>query len=120
MKHPAVLDVAGMIRSFQYAPFAFLDGQRDGVAMARGTPTSSSEAWARFWCDWSSAAFLKAYLGIAARSRFWPQAEADVRLLFDVYVLEKAMYELNYELNNRPAWVPIPVQGILRLLEALR
>lgn len=118
MKHPALLDVAGMIRSFQYAPFAFLEGKRDGVAS--GLTPASREAWARFWCDWSSAAFLKAYLGIAARSRFWPQAEADVRLLFDAYVLEKAMYELNYELNNRPSWVGIPLQGILRLIEAPR
>ncbi len=120
MKHPAVLDVAGMIRSFQYAPFAFLEGKQDGARVASGLPPPSREAWARFWSDWSSVAFLNAYLGIAARSRFWPQSETDARLLFEAYVLEKALYELNYELNNRPAWVAIPMQGILRLLEAPR
>ena len=116
MKHPAVLDVAGMVRSFQYAPFAFLDGRQDGVTMARGTPTSSSEAWARFWCDWSSAAFLKAYLGIAEGAHFWPRAEADAALLLDAYLLEKALYELIYELSNRPDWATIPLRGLLEAL----
>jgi trehalose synthase-fused probable maltokinase len=116
MKHPAVLDVAGMVRSFHYAPFAFLNGRRDGVMIASGTPTLSSEAWARFWSDWSSAAFLKAYLVIAEGAHFWPRAEADAAILLEAYVLEKALYELMYELNNRPDWAIIPLRGLLEVL----
>jgi trehalose synthase-fused probable maltokinase len=107
MKHPALVDIAGMVRSFHYVPFAFLKGQ--GVAQS---------LWASFWSDWSSAAFLKGYLGTATGAGFWPQHPEDVRLLLDVYQVEKALYELRYELNNRPDWVEIPLHGLVAILKA--
>lgn len=116
-KHPPMLDVAGMVRSFHYAPFAFLAGKRTGLAAAaQGIPVESW-LWAQFWSDWASAAFLKAYLGIASATNFWPKEERDVRVLFDVCLVEKAIYELGYELNNRPDWVEIPLHGLVDLLE---
>ncbi|HEY6261664.1 MAG TPA: putative maltokinase [Nitrospiraceae bacterium] len=115
-KHPALMDVAGMIRSFYYAPFAFLEEKRIGVAVASPATPPESVMWARFWSEWASAAFLKSYLGIAAGARFWPKNGKDVRLLLDVYLVEKATYELQYELNNRPHWVEIPLQGLVEIL----
>jgi trehalose synthase-fused probable maltokinase len=117
MKHPALVDVAGMVRSFYYAPFAFLVGKRAGTTVASQETPQESPTWARFWSDWASAAFLKAYLDIAAGTRFWPRNDADVRLLFDAYLVEKATYELGYELNNRPDWVEIPLHSLVETLE---
>jgi trehalose synthase-fused probable maltokinase len=115
-KHPAMLDVAGMVRSFHYVPFAFLGGKRAGLAAASQDIPRASLRWAQLWSDWASAAFLKAYLGIARAARFWPKEERDVRVLFDVFLVEKAIYELGYELNNRPDWVEIPLHGLADLL----
>jgi len=120
MKHPAMVDVAGMVRSFHYAPFAFLEGKRAGIAVISHDMPSQSALWAQFWSDWASAAFLKAYLSIATGATFWPQDEGDIRLLFDVFLVEKAMYELGYELNNRPDWVEIPLHGLVNILETTR
>ncbi len=116
MKHPAMLDVAGMVRSFHYVPFAFLEGKRTGFAVASQEFPKQSLRWAQFWSVWASAAFLKSYLGIASTARFWPKEERDVRVLFDVFLVEKAIYELDYELNNRPDWVEIPLHGLVDLL----
>jgi maltose alpha-D-glucosyltransferase/alpha-amylase len=60
---------------------------------------------------------LKGYRGAATGSEFWPQNPEDVRLLLDVYLVEKALYELRYELNNRPDWVDIPLYGLVELLK---
>ena len=70
--------------------------------------------------DWESRArerFLDAYLDTADASLL-PAGRQGVEQLLSVFELEKAVYELRYELNNRPDWVRIPVAGILRLLEA--
>ncbi len=117
MKHPAMLDVAGMVRSFHYAAFAYLEGKRSNIAVASQEWPVHRESWARFWSDWTGAAFLKSYLRLMAHSQAWPQTREEERCLFEVYLLEKAMYELNYELNNRPDWVEIPLKGIMRILE---
>jgi maltose alpha-D-glucosyltransferase/alpha-amylase len=69
------------------------------------------------WFTWSAAAFLRAYVAQAAGGGFLPQDEHDLGILLDAYLLEKAIYELGYELNNRPDWVQIPLEGILHLLE---
>lgn len=117
MKHPAMVDVASMVRSFHYAPFAFLEGKRTGMSVSSKNSPPHIALWMQFWARWASAAFLKAYLGTATGAWFWPQNETDVRLLFDVYLIEKAMYELRYELNNRPDWVEIPLHGLIESLE---
>ena len=66
---------------------------------------------------WSSAAFLKAYLQVAGEAAFMPKSEEHLRMLLSSYVLEKLLYELRYELNNRPTWSQIPLRGILQLSE---
>jgi maltose alpha-D-glucosyltransferase/alpha-amylase len=65
---------------------------------------------------WSAATFLKAYLERAGQSAFIPRNRVDLRILLDVFVLEKAIYELRYELNHRPDWVGIPLRGVVQLL----
>jgi trehalose synthase-fused probable maltokinase len=115
MKHTPIMDVAGMLRSFHYAPYAALMRQQSDL-LAEGAG-SRFEPWVRFWYGWVSAVFVKAYLEIAARASFWPASQAEFQVLFDAHRLEKAVYEIGYELNNRPDWVRIPIRGVLEILE---
>ncbi len=108
-KHSPLRDVAGMLRSFHYAAATALRARADRARL---------EPWARLWNQWVSAAFVKAYLATAGQASFVPRSRDGLQVLLDAYLLEKAIYELGYELNNRPDWVPIPLQGILHLVEA--
>jgi maltose alpha-D-glucosyltransferase / alpha-amylase len=107
-------DVAGMLRSFHYAAFAAL---LDQTASVRPEDLPFLEPWARFWYQWVSVAYLKTYLAVTAEASFLPETREELRVLMEVYLLEKAIYELGYELNSRPTWVKVPLQGILQLLE---
>jgi len=78
---------------------------------------SSLEPWARFWQHWVAVVFTKSYLDVAQQGAFLPRTQTDLQVLLDAFVLEKAVYELSYELNNRPDWVRIPLRSILQLLE---
>ena len=69
------------------------------------------------WTTWTSAAFLKSYLAVADAQPFVPREPESTLILLDVCLLEKALYELRYELNNRPTWASIPLHGILQLLD---
>lgn len=115
LKRSPLRDVAGMLRSFQYAAFAALFGQVAGV-VPRPENMAALEQWAEFWTKHVSDAFLRSYLDTAAGSTVLPASEEDLRILLDVYVMDKALYEVSYELNNRPDWVRIPLAGILRLV----
>jgi maltose alpha-D-glucosyltransferase / alpha-amylase len=116
LKRSALRDVAGMLRSFEYAAFAELYRQTDqGSLPARDA--STLEPWAEFWSAWVGAAFLKSYLAFSADQPFIPCKPEDLRLLLRAFLLEKAIYELGYELNHRPAWIGIPLRGLTRLLE---
>jgi len=111
-KQVPLKDVAGMLRSFHYAAFS---------AMVRHTTRRPEdhqrmEPWARLWFSAVSQEFLRAYREIADNSSIIPQSETDFQLVTDAYVLDKALYELGYELNNRPDWVRIPLAGIVSLL----
>jgi len=78
------------------------------------------EQWARFWHLWVSVTFFKAYLDVAAGMPFVPETPEELEVLRDTYPLEKALYELGYELNNRPRWTKIPLQGTLQLVAPAR
>jgi maltose alpha-D-glucosyltransferase/alpha-amylase len=116
IKASPLRDVAGMIRSFHYASHAALAGITPGL-FAHREALISPEEWLQFWCTWSTAAFLQAYLNEAERGSFLPASEEELAKLLDAYVMEKSLYELGYELNNRPHWVRIPLEGILQLLK---
>ena len=112
----ALRDVAGMIRSFQYAAYAALFGQVTGLSMLSSN-TEAVERWAAFWYAWISAAYLKGYFEAAGNARFVPASFEERRLALDAFLLHKALYEVAYELNNRPDWVRIPLRGILSLIQ---
>jgi len=115
IKRCALRDVAGMLRSFHYAAHsALLNQEASGAVGPEGI--STLEPWARFWYVWVSAVFLRAYLAQAAQVPFLPEGRDDLQALLDALILEKAIYELGYELNNRPDWIGIPLQGILDLV----
>jgi maltose alpha-D-glucosyltransferase/alpha-amylase len=111
-KQTPVKDLVGMLRSFDYAAaaalFAYAGG--DAATFDRLAP------WARLWQTWTSAAFLGEYRRVAAGAGFMPDDPAAERELLRAFTLEKALYELLYELNNRPDWVRIPLQGVVSLL----
>ena len=114
LKRSPLQDVAGMMRSFHYAAYAALLQH-----IERGTPAERQLPqmilWARFWARWAGAIFFKAYLHAAGAAPFIPPAESDLQMMTEVFLLRKAIYELGYELNNRPDWVMVPLQGILEL-----
>jgi maltose alpha-D-glucosyltransferase / alpha-amylase len=114
LKRSPLRDVAGMIRSFQYAAYAALYGQIAGVT-PRLEMIHVLEQCAAYWTTWVSAAFLQGYIRNAERGGFLPSS-TDTRELLQIFLLEKALYEVGYELNNRPDWVRIPLNGILKLL----
>ncbi len=115
IKRSPLRDVAGMLRSFHYAAYAALRGQ---AAHIRPTDMETLDVWARFWYLWVGTTFLRTYLETAAGATFLPQSREELQTLLDIFLLEKAIYELGYELNNRPDWLAIPIGGILQLLEA--
>ncbi|MEA2755784.1 MAG: maltose alpha-D-glucosyltransferase / alpha-amylase [Aliidongia sp.] len=111
-KHTPLKDVAGMVRSLDYAAAVALRSASDlppaDLAVAERLCTD--------WRDRSIAAFLDGYRG--ADVPFWPDDPAAGEHLFDLMLLDKVLYEIGYELANRPAWSTIPVQGLIDLLEA--
>jgi maltose alpha-D-glucosyltransferase/alpha-amylase len=116
LKQSPLKDVAGMVRSFGYAAYAGLFA----YTVSRGSEFDRLEPWARVWQRAASASFLRAYFSTAAGALFVPAAESQRDALLQLFVLDKALYELNYELNNRPEWVQIPLRGIFDLLHAGR
>jgi maltose alpha-D-glucosyltransferase/alpha-amylase len=118
IKRSALRDVAGMLRSFHYAGYAVLLGQAEGVNIRR-EDVGLLELGARLWYIWSSVIFLRSYLTAASSGHFLPKAE-ELQVLLDAYILDKALYELTYELNSRPNWVQIPIRGMLELLGSAR
>ena len=111
----ALRDVAGMLRSFQYAAYAALFGQVAGVPTTPET-RSQIEAWAAIWNSWIGATYLQGYFSIARSHPFLPATPDQNKTFLDAFLLQKALYEVAYELNNRPDWVRIPLRGILSLL----
>ena len=84
--------------------------------MLRPEDSPMLEGWARLWYSWVSAAFLNSYLETAGPAEFIPGDREQLESLLHIYILEKAVYELGYELNNRPEWVWVPLKEILQLL----
>jgi maltose alpha-D-glucosyltransferase/alpha-amylase len=119
LKRSPLTDVAGMLRSFDYAAHAVLY-ETGGRQMVRPQDVPVLRPWTRFWQQWASSAFLRAYLQQAGDTPLLPRSREDLERLLDALVLEKNMYELAYELNNRPQWVRIPLTGVLGALGSKR
>ena len=113
IKHSPLRDVAGMIRSFHYAAHAVLLQQLH----LRSEDVPLLDEWAEAWYRSVSRVFLHAYLNTVAESTFIPGERQDLEIMLDAFLLEKAIYELGYELDNRPGWVRIPLRGIRGILQ---
>jgi maltose alpha-D-glucosyltransferase/alpha-amylase len=107
-KFSPLRDVAGMLRSYHYAAYVSL--------FDRPTDFARLEPRARAWQQQVSAAFLGEYRAAAGRAVFMPHEPGEFAALLDQFMLGKAFFELAYELNNRPDWVRIPLQGALELI----
>jgi maltose alpha-D-glucosyltransferase/alpha-amylase len=110
-KHSALRDVAGMLRSFNYA----LHQAIAHATLERPDALASLQAPARAWEAVARTAFLDAYRETASRAGLFTSWD-EMRGLLDLFLLEKAFHELAYEVDNRPDWVRVPLAGLLDLL----
>jgi maltose alpha-D-glucosyltransferase/alpha-amylase len=109
LKRSPLRDVAGMLRSFDYAVTTALRQERaDDVQ--RLTP------WARAWITRIHEAYLNAYFETVAGATFLPKTTSDTQLLLEAFQLEKAIYEIGYELSYRPHWVTTPLRAVNEML----
>lgn len=112
LKYSPLRDVAGMIRSFHYAAYSALLQH----ASIRPEDVSVLEKWADLWYHYVSGIFLSSYLNTVRGAPLLPDERGELEILLQALLLEKAVYELGYELNNRPNWVIIPIRGIKFIL----
>lgn len=112
LKRSALRDVAGMLRSFHYAAHGslYLDNQ------IRPDDATKLLPFVEQWYHYMSGFFMKAYLETVGESPIVPRQESDLETLLKTFLLQKAIYELNYEVNNRPTWVMVPLRGIRAIL----
>jgi trehalose synthase-fused probable maltokinase len=107
-------DVMGMVRSFSYAPEVLL---RDpSFVSAGGRKGDDVQRWADLWKARVNAAYVRAYRDTVGAAAFLPVAPDDLAVMMTFYELEKVIYEIAYEVNNRPDWVEIPLRGLAALL----
>ncbi len=104
-------DVAGMVRSFSYAAFSAMSH----FMARRPADAQKLEPWARLWESSVTAEYLRAYRETMGDSRIVPQTIEGFEVMLRAFTLDKALYELTYELNHRPDWVRVPLNGILYL-----
>jgi maltose alpha-D-glucosyltransferase/alpha-amylase len=109
-KHPPFLDAAGMIRSFHYAAYAglFAKGHNGPSALAL-------QPWADAWYITMAGVFLRAYLDALSGSTLLPSDPTVTARLLEAFLVDKALYEVAYELNNRPSWLGIPLAGLRQI-----
>jgi maltose alpha-D-glucosyltransferase/alpha-amylase len=108
-RHSPLKDVAGMLRSFNYAAAAALMASPQASGM-----TERLLPWADAWQYWVTRAFLDSYRRTIGDSPIVPEGDSFDALL-GAFTLEKTLYELNYELNNRPEWTRIPLNALVTL-----
>jgi maltose alpha-D-glucosyltransferase/alpha-amylase len=118
-KQLALRDLAGMLRSFHYASRTAAN-QALNVSVTKGQGDAATwgaiNNWTSSWYYWTCVAFLNGYLRIAGACSFLPRNLAQTEQLLHTFLLEKAIYELRYELNNRPNWVSLPLLALEGLL----
>ncbi len=118
LKRSPLRDVAGMLRSYHYAAHAAVDELATrGVLEGGSEEEEAYRTAAERWAAWTSIAFLQGYLPVAQPTGILPATERELGISLRAHVLEKACYELRYELGNRPEWVHLPLLGLLSLLD---
>jgi maltose alpha-D-glucosyltransferase/alpha-amylase len=116
IKRSPIKDVASMVRSLHYVSHAVLFNHVPGIVTTQDADWRL-ERWAKTWYQWVSALFLQGYFKTAGAAGCLPKTQAEVKVLLDAYTLEKGLLEVEYELENRPDWVRIPLHGILEQLQ---
>lgn len=114
LKRSPLRDVAGMLRSFHYAAYSALFN----LKAVRQEDINVLEKWAELWYHYISGIFIKSYTAALGETNLLPDNREDLKTMLDTFILEKAVYELNYELNNRPDWVIIPIKGIKYIMQS--
>jgi len=114
LKKSPIIDVAGMVRSFHYAAYSAI--LRRESLRAEDIPVL--EPWADLWYCYVSGMFLSSYLETAGDAVFIPGEREELEIMLNAFLLQKAVYELGYELNNRPDWIIIPARGISNILKS--
>jgi maltose alpha-D-glucosyltransferase/alpha-amylase len=99
-----------MLRSFSYAALTGLNA----ATQTRPHDVERLAPWAALWENWVSAVFLRTYILTTRDAAIVPAAD-DLSTLLQGFVLDKALYELGYELNNRPEWVRVPLAGLFSM-----
>ena len=115
LKRTGIRDVAAMVRSFHYASHAVLYGHVPGIIAGRQS-SPGLETWAQQWYQWVSAVFLEGYFSATRGASFLPAEAKEREIIFQAYLLEKALLEMDFELANRNDWIRIPVRGVLEQL----
>jgi maltose alpha-D-glucosyltransferase/alpha-amylase len=116
IKRSPLVDVAGLVRSFQYAAHSALRAYADR-GLVPVDQHDTFEQWARAWQLWVTTRFLAGYLGEADGTSLVPLDDDDQMALLTACTLDKALYEVRYDLAHRPDWASIPLHGIVQLLE---
>jgi maltose alpha-D-glucosyltransferase/alpha-amylase len=114
LKRPPLLDVAGMIRSFHYA--SRVAGERVSRGLSLADEQARLDPLTTVWFRSTAGAFLRSYLECANDGGFLPADRGELAALLDFLLLEKAIYEVGYEADNRPGWIDVPCRGVLDLL----
>jgi maltose alpha-D-glucosyltransferase/alpha-amylase len=113
LKRLPLRDVAGMIRSFHYAAYGTLYFH----PALREHDIQQLQPWAELWYNCISCVFVRSYIEHLNMPQLLPSQPDDLETLINVFLLEKAVYELGYELNNRLDWLIVPLKGIQNILD---
>ena len=112
LKRSPLRDVAGMLRSYHYAAYHALLQSRS----LRTEDSAFLSGYADLWYGYAARHFVASYLETIGGANFLPYEAADRDLLLRIFLLDKAVYEISYELNHRPDWVKIPLRGIQHMV----
>ena len=118
LKRSPMRDIAGMVRSFDYAAWTALRKHWSLIAPDANRLTRDRHG-ASLWTAWLSHEFVRSYITNLQKLRpdlVWPNM-SETELVLRTWVLEKVFYEITYELNSRPDWVQIPLQAIIAILK---
>lgn len=115
LKHCPFKDVAGMLRSFHYS--IYMSQVKNESKMPEST--GYLKPWLEAWYKTVQDIFIESYIETAGNASFIPDEDNELRELLAVYTIEKAIYEIDYEFNNRPNWLHIPLSGLKMIMDDL-
>ncbi|MDR5590136.1 maltose alpha-D-glucosyltransferase [Christiangramia sp. SM2212] len=113
IRRSAMRDLAAMIRSLHYAAYSNILSPEYSQQRKEG----NLEEWAETWHYYISRLYIKGYFDKAGSKDYVPKDQEDFKILMHTFLLEKALIELNYEIENRPEWIIIPIRGIKAIIQ---